>query len=96
MLEVKNEIQDKVKHEFDQQQREYFLHQQMKTIQEELGGNSSETEIEELRQRAKTKTWDDSTAERFDKEIKKLNKHLNSKTCKNLLDIEKYLMIAQN
>ena len=77
MLEVKNEIQDKVKHEFDQQQREYFLHQQMKTIQEELGGNSSETEIEELRQRAKTKTWNDSTAERFDKEIKKLQR-LNS------------------
>ena len=74
MLEVKNEIQDKVKHEFDQQQREYFLHQQMKTIQEELGGNSSETEIEELRQRAKTKTWNDSTAERFDKEIKKLQR----------------------
>jgi ATP-dependent Lon protease len=74
MLEVKNEIQDKVKHEFDQQQREYFLHQQMKTIQEELGGNSSETEIEELRQRAKSKTWDDSTAERFDKEIKKLQR----------------------
>ena len=74
MLEVKNEIQDKVKHEFDQQQREYFLHQQMKTIQEELGGNSSETEIEELRQRAKIKTWNDSTAERFDKEIKKLQR----------------------
>ena len=74
MLEVKNEIQDKVKHEFDQQQREYFLHQQMKTIQEELGGNSSETEIEELRQRAKTKTWNDATAERFDKELKKLQR----------------------
>lgn len=74
MLEVKNEIQDKVKHEFDQQQREYFLHQQMKTIQEELGGNSSETEIEELRQRAKTKTWNDTTAGRFDKELKKLQR----------------------
>ena len=74
MLEVKNEIQDKVKHEFDQQQREYFLHQQMKTIQEELGGNSSETEIEELRQRAKTKTWNEGTAEHFDKEIKKLQR----------------------
>ena len=74
MLEVKNEIQDKVKHEFDQQQREYFLHQQMKTIQEELGGNSSETEIEELRQRAKTKTWNDATADRFDKELKKLQR----------------------
>ena len=74
MLEVKNEIQDKVKHEFDQQQREYFLHQQMKTIQEELGGNSSETEIEELRQRTKTKTWNDATADRFDKELKKLQR----------------------
>lgn len=74
MLEVKNEIQDKVKHEFDQQQREYFLHQQMKTIQEELGGNSSETEIEELRQRAKTKTWNDATADRFGKELKKLQR----------------------
>ncbi len=76
-LEVKNEIQDKVKLEFDQQQREYFLHQQMKTIQEELGGNSSETEIEELRQRAKKKKWDPSSSERFNKELKKLQR-LNS------------------
>ena len=73
-LEVKNEIQDKVKLEFDQQQREYFLHQQMKTIQEELGGNSSETEIEELRQRAKKKKWDPSSGERFNKELKKLQR----------------------
>ena len=49
MLEMKNEIQTKVKTEFDQQQREYFLHQQMKQIQEELGGSSSESEIEEMR-----------------------------------------------
>ena len=73
-LEVKNEIQDKVKLEFDQQQREYFLHQQMKTIQEELGGNSSETEIEELRQRAKKKKWDPNSSERFNKELKKLQR----------------------
>ena len=73
-LEVKNEIQDKVKLEFDQQKREYFLHQQMKTIQEELGGNSSETEIEELRQRAKKKKWDPSSSERFNKELKKLQR----------------------
>jgi ATP-dependent Lon protease len=73
-LEVKNEIQDKVKLEFDQQQREYFLHQQMKTIQEELGGNSSETEIEELRQRAKKKKWDPSSSEPFNKELKKLQR----------------------
>ncbi|MDC1022443.1 endopeptidase La [Schleiferiaceae bacterium] len=73
-LEVKNEIQDKVKLEFDQQQREYFLHQQMKTIQEELGGSSSETEIEELKQRAKKKKWDSSSSERFNKELKKLQR----------------------
>ena len=74
MLEVKNEIQDKVKSEFDQQQREYFLHQQMKTIQEELGGNSSESDIEEIRQRGKSKTWDNSVASRFEKELKKLQR----------------------
>lgn len=74
MLEVKNEIQDKVKNEFDQQQREYFLHQQMKTIQEELGGNSSESDIEEIRQRGKSKTWDSAVASRFEKELKKLQR----------------------
>jgi len=74
MLEVKNEIHDKVKHEFDQQQREYFLHQQMKTIQEELGGNSSEGDIEEMRQKSKGKAWDDKTAEHFEKELRKLQR----------------------
>ena len=74
MLEVKNEIHDKVKHEFDQQQREYFLHQQMKTIQEELGGNSSEGDIEEMRQKSKGKTWDEKTAEHFEKELRKLQR----------------------
>ncbi|MCO4774449.1 MAG: endopeptidase La [Flavobacteriales bacterium] len=74
MLEVKNEIHDKVKHEFDQQQREYFLHQQMKTIHEELGGNSSEGDIEEMRQRSKGKTWDSKTSEHFEKELRKLQR----------------------
>ena len=74
MLEVKNEIHDKVKYEFDQQQREYFLHQQMKTIQEELGGNSSEGDIEEMRQRSKGKTWDSKTSEHFEKELRKLQR----------------------
>jgi len=74
MLEVKNEIHDKVKHEFDKQQREYFLHQQMKTIQEELGGNSSEGDIEEMRQRSKGKTWDSKTSEHFEKELRKLQR----------------------
>jgi ATP-dependent Lon protease len=74
MLEVKNEIHDKVKHEFDQQQREYFLHQQMRTIQEELGGNSSETEVEEMRSKAKSKKWSKESAEHFDKELRKLQR----------------------
>ena len=74
MLEVKNEIHDKVKHEFDQQQREYFLHQQMKTIQEELGGNSSETEIQEMRQKSTAKKWSKKASDHFEKELKKLQR----------------------
>lgn len=74
MLEVKNEIQTKVRSEFDQQQREYFLQQQMRTIQEELGGNSIEAEIEEMRSRAKSKKWDEKTGEHFEKEITKLQR----------------------
>ena len=54
-LEMKNEIQHKVKHDLDQQQREYFLNQQLKAIQEELGG-SADQEIEEMRTRAKSKS----------------------------------------
>lgn len=71
-LELKNTIQSKVRQDMDQQQKEYFLYQQMKTIQEELGGVSSETEIEEMRQRSKTKKWNKETKEHFDKEINRL------------------------
>ncbi len=74
MLEMKNEIQSKVKTEFDQQQREYFLHQQMKQIQEELGGNSSEEEIEEMRRLAGLKKWPETVGETFEKELKKLQR----------------------
>lgn len=74
MLEMKNEIQSKVRSDFDQQQREYFLHQQMKQIQEELGGTSAETEIEEMRQKSKSKKWTKKIAEIFDKEITKLQR----------------------
>ena len=74
MLEMKNEIQSKVKTEFDQQQREYFLHQQMKTIQEELGGNSYEIEVEELRQKSSKKKWPEEVAKTFDKELSKLQR----------------------
>jgi ATP-dependent Lon protease len=73
-LELKNDIQSKVRFDLDQQQREYFLHQQMKTIQEELGGVSNEQEIEEMRQKAKTKSWDDKTAKHFEKEITKMQR----------------------
>jgi ATP-dependent Lon protease len=74
MLEMKNQIQNKVKTEFDQQQREYFLYQQMKTIQEELGGVTTEKEIEEFKARAKKKKWNEEVAKHFEKEIAKLQR----------------------
>ena len=73
-LELKNDIQSKVQHDMSQQQREYFLQQQMKTIQEELGGVSYEEEIEAMKSKAKTKLWDDKTKAHFEKEIGKLQR----------------------
>ena len=73
-LELKNDIQSKVRLDLDQQQREYFLQQQMKTIQEELGGVSHEAEIEEMRAKAKTKKWDEKVAQHFDKEVSRLQR----------------------
>jgi ATP-dependent Lon protease len=74
-LELKNDIQSKVQSDMNQQQREYFLHQQMKTIQEELGGGtSSGEEIEEMRTRAKKKKWDEKVSEHFDKELSKMRR----------------------
>jgi ATP-dependent Lon protease len=73
-LELKNDIQSKVRFDLDQQQREYFLHQQMKTIQEELGGVSNEQEFEDMRLRAKTKKWNEKTQKLFDKEFSKLQR----------------------
>ncbi len=73
-LELKNDIQSKVRFDLDQQQREYFLHQQMKTIQEELGGVSQEEEIEEMRAKSKTKIWDEKTQKHFDKELSKMQR----------------------
>lgn len=73
-LELRNDIQSKVRNDLDQQQREYFLQQQMKTIQEELGGASHEQEIEEMRLKAKTKTWKEKVDKHFEKEIKKLQR----------------------
>ncbi len=74
MLELKHDIQTKVKIDMDQQQREYFLHQQMKTIQDELGGNPLEQEIEELKKRAGKKKWGKETSAVFFKEVDKLNR----------------------
>ena len=73
-LELKNDIQSKVRSDMDQQQREYFLHQQMKTIQEELGGISYEEEVDEMRARAKKKKWSKKVGEHFDKELSKMQR----------------------
>ena len=73
-LSLKNDIQSKVRTDLDQQQREYFLHQQMKTIQEELGDVSYDQELHEMRDRAKTKAWDDKVAAHFKKELAKLER----------------------
>ncbi len=73
-LEIKNDIQSRVRSDIDKQQREYFLHQQMKTIQDELGGNPQDEEVEELKKKAKKKKWNEKTAEAFDKEIERLQR----------------------
>ena len=77
MLELKNQIQSKVKTDLDKQQREYFLNQQLKTIQEELGGNTPDKEISEMRERAKLKKWNKSVEEVFNKETEELIKLFN-------------------
>jgi ATP-dependent Lon protease len=72
LLELKNQIQSKVKTDLDKQQREYFLHQQLKTIQEELGGATPDLEVQNLKERAKSKKWNEATRKHFDKEVDKL------------------------
>ena len=74
MAELKRDIQTKVKAELDQQQREYLLNQQMKTIQDELGGSPAEQEIVELREQAKNKKWNEEVAKYFEKEVHKLSR----------------------
>ena len=73
-LQLKNDIQSKVRNDLDQQQREYFLHQQMKTIQEELGGVSYEEEVNEMAAAAKKKKWPEKVGLHFDKELGKLQR----------------------
>jgi len=72
MLELKNQIQSKVRVDLDKQQRDYFLNQQLKTIQEELGGNSPDLEIESLKLRGAKKKWGKEVNDHFIKEIEKL------------------------
>lgn len=74
MLELKQDIQKKVKTDMDRQQREYMLNQQMKTIQDELGGNPVEQEIAELKDKGKKKKWNEDAARFFDKEVEKLHR----------------------
>lgn len=74
MLELKQDIQKKVKTDMDRQQREFMLNQQMKTIQDELGGNPVEQEINELKEKVKDKKWDKEIARFFDKEVEKLHR----------------------
>lgn len=74
VLEMKNEIQNRVRKDLDKQQREYFLHQQMRTIQDELGDNPQIQDVRELEQRALHKKWDERVAKLFQKELDKLQR----------------------
>ncbi len=73
-LELKNVIHSKTRSDMDQQQREYYLHQQLKTIQEELGGVSYDEELEEMREKAKSKKWRKEVKEAFEKELGRLQR----------------------
>ena len=73
-LSLKNDIQSKVRSDLDQQQREYFLHQQLKTIQEELGGVSYDEEINEMRFKSNKKKWNKEIGDHFSKELSKLQR----------------------
>jgi len=73
-LELRHDIQNKTRSDMDQQQREYYLNQQLKTIQEELGGVSYEEELEEMREKATKKKWSKEIAKKFEKEIGRLQR----------------------
>ena len=90
-LSLRKDIHTKVHNDINKQQREYFLNQQMKTIQEELGGSTSEAEIEAMRVRGKAKKWNEDTAAHFNKELSKIQR-LNPQVAefsiqKNYLDL---------
>ncbi len=73
-LRLKNDIQSKTRSDLDQQQKEYYLHQQLKTIQEELGGVSNDQELDEMRKKAKSKKWNKEVAKTFEKELGRLKR----------------------
>jgi ATP-dependent Lon protease len=74
MMEMKLNIQMKTREELNQQQKEYFLHQQIKTIQDELGGNPQQADLDEFRQRGQEKKWNREAAQAFEKEMSKLER----------------------
>ena len=74
MLEMRNEIQSKVRRDLDRQQREYFLHQEIKTIQDELGDNPQAQDVEDMRTRADSKKWDEKVAKIFNKELERFQR----------------------
>ncbi|CAL2081732.1 endopeptidase La [Tenacibaculum sp. 190524A02b] len=73
-LQLRNDIQSKTRSDLDKQQREYYLHQQLKTIQDELGGVSHDQELEEMRSKSKNKKWNKEVAETFEKELSRLKR----------------------
>ena len=73
LAELKNQIQERVKQEIDKQQRDYYLQQQMRTIQDELG-DGADAELDEMREKAKQKNWPKEVAELFEKELQKLER----------------------
>ena len=79
LLEIKNDIQSKVRFDIDRQQREYFLQQQMKTIQEELGGNPMDQDLQELKERAEKVKFPEKVGKHFDKELAKMQR-MNSQS----------------
>ena len=90
-LSLKNDIQSKVRNDLDQQQREYFLNQQLKTIQEELGGSSNHQDIDEMKLKSNSKKWNKEVSNHFNKELIKLQR-MNSQAAeysiqRNYLDL---------
>ena len=73
-LQLRNDIQSKTRSDLDQQQREYYLNQQLKTIQEELGGVNNDAELDEMRKKARSKKWTKEVGETFDKELARLRR----------------------